>query len=105
MELLLENQIAAVLSVTTEKKHKKKKKKKNWGIGDGVLHDGKQQLVQVFEAQEAEEEGLAEARWPHGSWLSLKSKTLEWNNSRVGGGWTSRAARHWNGIKSGVGGG
>ncbi len=47
------------------------------------MHDGKQQLVQVFEAQEAEEEGLTEARGPHGSWLSLKSKTLEWNKSRV----------------------
>ncbi|CAM6015429.1 unnamed protein product [Sphagnum balticum] len=92
---------AAVLSVTT----KKKKKKKNWGNGGGVLHDGKQQLVQVFEVQEAEEEGLTEARWPHGSWLSLTSKTLEWNKSRVAGGWTSRAARHWNGIKSGVAGG
>jgi hypothetical protein len=50
--------------------------------------------VQVFEAEEAEEEGPAEARWPHGSWLSLKSKTLKWNKSRVAGGWTSRAARH-----------
>jgi hypothetical protein len=41
---------AAVPSLTTEKKQKKKK---NWGNGDGVLHDGKQQLVRVLEAQEA----------------------------------------------------
>ncbi len=52
------------------------------GNGDGVLHDGKQQLVQVLEAQEAEEEeALAETQRQHGSWLWFKSKTLEWNAS------------------------
>jgi hypothetical protein len=50
------------------------------------LHDGKQQLVQVLEAQEAEEEALAETQRRHGSWLWFR-------------------ARHWNGIKSGVTGG
>jgi hypothetical protein len=49
------------------------------GNGDGVSHDGKQQLVQVLEAQEAEEETLAETQRRHGSWLWFKSKTLEWN--------------------------
>ncbi len=52
------------------------------GNGDGVLHDGKQQLVQVLEAQEAEEEALAETQRRHGSWLWFKSKTLEWNQER-----------------------
>jgi hypothetical protein len=37
------------------------------GNGDGVLHDGKQQLVQVLEAQETEEEALAETQRRHGS--------------------------------------
>ncbi len=52
------------------------------GNGDDVLHDGKQQLVQVLEAQEAEEEALAETQRRHGSWLWFKSKTLEWNQER-----------------------
>ncbi|KAH9560627.1 hypothetical protein CY35_06G115900 [Sphagnum magellanicum] len=52
------------------------------GNGDGVLHDGKQQLVQVLEAQEAEEEALTETQRRHGSWLWFKSKTLEWNQER-----------------------
>ncbi|CAK9878656.1 unnamed protein product [Sphagnum jensenii] len=66
----------AVLSVTTKKKLTKK------ANGDGVLHDGKQQLVQVLEAQEAEEEALAETQRRHGSWLWFKSNTLEWNQER-----------------------
>jgi hypothetical protein len=52
------------------------------GNGDGVLHDGKQLLVQVLEAQEADEEAVAETRRRHGSWLWFKSKTLEWNQER-----------------------
>jgi len=53
------------------------------GNDDGVLHNGKQQLVQVLEAQEAEEEeALAETQRRHGSWLWFKSKTLEWNQER-----------------------
>ncbi|CAM6063607.1 unnamed protein product [Sphagnum tenellum] len=39
-------------------------------------------LVQVLEAQEAEEEALAETQRQHGSWLWFKSKTLEWNQER-----------------------
>jgi hypothetical protein len=46
------------------------------------LHDGKQQLVQVLEAQEAEEEALAETQRRQGSWLWFKIKTLEWNQER-----------------------
>jgi hypothetical protein len=52
------------------------------GNGDGVLHDGKQLLVQVLQAQEADEEAVAETRRRHGSWLWFKSKTLEWNQER-----------------------
>jgi len=61
------------------------------GNGYGVLHDGKQQLVQVLEAQEAEEEALAETQRRHGSWL-YGSRARRWNRIKSGvtGGWTSR---------------
>jgi hypothetical protein len=55
---------------------------KEEGNGNGVLHDGKQQLVQVLEAHEAEEEAFAETQRWHGSWLWFKNKTLEWNQER-----------------------
>jgi hypothetical protein len=103
MELLFENQTRLQQQYSPSQRRRNRRRRR---IGEmAMAFCMKQQLVQVFEAQEAEEEGLTEARWPHGSWLSLKSKTLEWNKSRVAGGWTSRAARHWNGIKSGVAGG